>query len=132
MIKNPLSDYKYNFQRYYWVKKTDPIWNESRPFPRDVDNLMHDTLEAVRPKLHICRSYEEAIQAAEDIEKEYKSKIGNSYKSKIGNSYKSNIDNSYKSKIAHQYKSKIGNSYKSKIGNSYKSKIGNSYKSPDR
>ncbi|XP_041348866.1 regulator of nonsense transcripts 2-like isoform X2 [Gigantopelta aegis] len=63
------------FQRYYWIKKIDPIWNEFRPFPRDVDNLMHDTLETVRPKLHICQSYEEAVQAAEDIEKEYKSKI---------------------------------------------------------
>ena len=38
--------------------------------------MVRDTLEAVRPKLKMYTSFEEACKACEDLENEYKPKIG--------------------------------------------------------
>lgn len=38
---------------------------------------MKDTLEAVRPKLKMFLGFEEACKACEDLENEFKPKIGN-------------------------------------------------------
>ena len=64
------------FQRYYWFKRSFPIWSETSPFPIDVENMVRDTLEAVRPKLKLLESFEEACKACDDLENEYKPKIG--------------------------------------------------------
>jgi len=37
---------------------------------------MYDTLELLRPKLHIYASWDEASQAAEALDKEFASKLG--------------------------------------------------------
>ena len=63
-------------QRYYWFKKKNPIWNVDRPFPMDVEYMVWDTLEALRPKLKICQNWEEASQAADELDKEFRAKIG--------------------------------------------------------
>ncbi|XP_061195542.1 regulator of nonsense transcripts 2-like [Saccostrea echinata] len=63
------------FQRYYWFKRSSTIYMESRPFPVDVENLMIDTMECVRPKLKLQQNYEEACKAVEDLENEYKQKV---------------------------------------------------------
>ncbi|XP_060600449.1 regulator of nonsense transcripts 2-like, partial [Ruditapes philippinarum] len=73
--KKKLDCFLVYFQRYYWYKKHCPIWNETRPFPIDVENLMQDTLEAVRPKLKMFTSFEEACKACDDLENEFKPKI---------------------------------------------------------
>jgi hypothetical protein len=41
-------------------------------------NLMQDTFEAVRPEMKLCTSFEEASAACEELENEYKPKIGES------------------------------------------------------
>lgn len=73
--KRKLDCFLVYFQRYFWFKKNSSIWNENRPFPIDIINLMQDTLEAVRPKLKMCGSFEEACKACEDLENEYKPKV---------------------------------------------------------
>ena len=55
----------------------NPIYNEDRPFPIDVNNLVQDTLETIRPKTKMFKDYDEAIIAIEELEKEVKPKIGN-------------------------------------------------------
>lgn len=63
------------FQRYYWFKRSNPIYTEARPFPVDVVNLMIDTMECIRPKMRLHRNYEEACKAVEELENEYKQKV---------------------------------------------------------
>lgn len=63
------------FQRYYWFKRSNPIYTESRPFPVDVENLMIDTMECIRPKMRLHQNYEEACKAVEELEDEYKQKV---------------------------------------------------------
>ncbi|KAK7464560.1 hypothetical protein BaRGS_00037895 [Batillaria attramentaria] len=63
------------FQRYYWFKHALPIWNQDRPFPVDVENMIRDTFEAIRPKMRLATSYDEANSAVQALEEEYKAKI---------------------------------------------------------
>lgn len=63
-------------QRYFWFKKKNPVWTAEHPFPRDVEYLMFDTLELLRPKLQMCTSWDEASQAADALDKEFTSKFG--------------------------------------------------------
>jgi regulator of nonsense transcripts 2 len=58
------------------MKRSSSIWNESRPFPKDMDYLITDTLEAVRPKLQLAQSYEEAQEAANKLDAEFRAKLG--------------------------------------------------------
>jgi len=37
---------------------------------------MYDTLELLRPRLHICASWDDASQAADALDKEFASKLG--------------------------------------------------------
>ena len=67
------------FQRYYWFKHKNPIWCETRPFPIDVENLVQDMLELIRPKIKLQTSYDEAQKAVEELENEYKEKVGKTF-----------------------------------------------------
>ena len=49
----------------------------------DVENLMIDTMECVRPKMKLHPNYEEACKAVEELENEYKQKVGQ-YKYNMG------------------------------------------------
>ena len=62
-------------QRYYWFKRALPIWTEDRPFPIDIMNMVRDTLDTIRPKMHMCTNLEQAVTAVEALEEEYKAKI---------------------------------------------------------
>jgi len=64
------------FQRYFWFKKKHAIWTDEHPFPRDVEYLLYDTLEQLRPKTHMPSSWDEASQAADALDKEFASKLG--------------------------------------------------------
>ncbi|EDO46900.1 predicted protein, partial [Nematostella vectensis] len=66
------------FQLYINRKKSSPEWNESRPFPRDVDYMIADTLEILRPKLTVCSTLQEAQEQVEQLERDQKQQIGNS------------------------------------------------------
>lgn len=52
------------------------MFDAEHPFPIDIENLMNETLEIVRPRLVQCKSYNEACEACEKLEAEYKAKIG--------------------------------------------------------
>ena len=63
-------------QRYFWFKKNGAVWTPERPFPVDIEYLLRDTIENLRPKLHICENYEEALKEAEELDNEFKAKLG--------------------------------------------------------
>lgn len=58
------------FQHYYWFKKSDPVFssieNTSDLFPILTDHYFKECLLAIRPKLKLYKSYE---QAKEEVEK---------------------------------------------------------------
>nr|CAB3267522.1 regulator of nonsense transcripts 2-like [Phallusia mammillata] len=76
------------FQRYIWLKRSLPYWslpvssddensdseNTSR-FPIEVDYLVQDTLEPLRPKLQFAASFQEAANSVAGVEKEMFAKI---------------------------------------------------------
>lgn len=73
--KKKLDYFLIYFQRYYWFKRKLPLWSDDRPFPVDVDNLVRDTIEAVRPKLKLFDNIEDAYKAVNDLEREIKPKL---------------------------------------------------------
>ncbi|BFZ08914.1 hypothetical protein BsWGS_11958 [Bradybaena similaris] len=75
--KKKLDCFLVYFQRYYWFKKSHPVFDETHPFPIDVENMMSETLEIVRSRLIPYMSYKEACDAAESLETEYRAKLGN-------------------------------------------------------
>lgn len=76
--KKKLDCFLLYFQRYYLFKQSLPVFTtEGRPFPMDIKNLMRETLEMVRPRLTMFKTYEEACEAATQLENEYKAKIAN-------------------------------------------------------
>ncbi len=42
----------------------------------DVEYMMRDTLEGLRPKLKLCENYDEACTAADQLDQEYRAKLG--------------------------------------------------------
>nr|XP_058955604.1 regulator of nonsense transcripts 2-like isoform X1 [Pocillopora verrucosa] len=73
--KKKLDCFLVYFQCYILKKKADPIWNEGHPFPRDVDYMIADTLESLRPKLTIFASLEQAVETLEKLNKEHQEQI---------------------------------------------------------
>ncbi|XP_054718821.1 regulator of nonsense transcripts 2-like isoform X2 [Uloborus diversus] len=63
------------FQRYYWHKMSSEIWNEEYPFPVTVKFMVTDTIAALRPKLKMYESLEDAIQGVQDLINELKPKL---------------------------------------------------------
>ncbi|XP_045620961.1 regulator of nonsense transcripts 2 isoform X2 [Procambarus clarkii] len=55
------------FQHYYQYKKSLSIWNEENEFPWQIEHLVRDTISAVRPKLQLCTSLEEAYKAVQHL-----------------------------------------------------------------
>ena len=71
--KKKLDCFLVYFQRYFWFKRKSEVFNvETRPFPMDIEYLLKDTLESLRPKTKLAESYEEACQAAEELDNEFK------------------------------------------------------------
>jgi len=65
------------FQSYIWRKKESGFWSDAYPFPRDVDYMIADTIESLRPKLNVYGTAEEAKKAVDELEKELQDKISN-------------------------------------------------------
>ncbi|XP_065640842.1 regulator of nonsense transcripts 2 isoform X1 [Hydra vulgaris] len=63
------------FQCYIWQKKESDCWNEQCPFPKEVEYMVHDTFESLRPSLKLFTSLEDAKQAAEELNKEFQNKF---------------------------------------------------------
>ena len=56
-------------------KRLNPFWNEDNPFPFAISSQYMETLPALRPKLVLMTSQEDADEAVSKIEKEMMAKI---------------------------------------------------------
>nr|XP_033814193.1 regulator of nonsense transcripts 2 [Geotrypetes seraphini]XP_033814194.1 regulator of nonsense transcripts 2 [Geotrypetes seraphini] len=74
--KRKLDCFLVYFQRYVWWKKGLDIWNKDHPFPIDIDYMISDTLELLRPKMKLCSSLDESIRQVQDLEREFLIKLG--------------------------------------------------------
>lgn len=63
-------------QRYIWWKKSVDVWTKDHPFPIDIDYMISDTLELLRPKMRFCFSLDEATKQVIDLEREVLIKLG--------------------------------------------------------
>ncbi|ELU05692.1 hypothetical protein CAPTEDRAFT_168822 [Capitella teleta] len=63
------------FQRYYWFKRSRSVWTELRPFPLDVVHVVEELFDQLRPKLILCTSYEEACEAASELDQQFRAKF---------------------------------------------------------
>lgn len=73
--KKKLDCFLVYFQCYIWQKKESGYWNDQLPFPRDLDYMIVDSIEGLRPKLNFYTSLEEANSAVVELNKEYEDKI---------------------------------------------------------
>uniref|UniRef100_G3W1Q5 UPF2 regulator of nonsense mediated mRNA decay n=1 Tax=Sarcophilus harrisii TaxID=9305 RepID=G3W1Q5_SARHA len=74
--KRKLDCFLVYFQRYVWWKKNLEVWTKDHPFPIDIDYMISDTLELLRPKIKLCNSLEESIRQVQDLEREFLIKLG--------------------------------------------------------
>ncbi|CAB4029434.1 regulator of nonsense transcripts 2-like isoform X1 [Paramuricea clavata] len=79
-LKRKLDCFLVYFQAYIWKKKSNGVWNEDCPFPKEVEYMVADTLESLRPKLKLHNSLEEATKAVEELNLEYQQKIDEAVK----------------------------------------------------
>ncbi|XP_064084936.1 regulator of nonsense transcripts 2-like [Macrobrachium nipponense] len=56
------------FQHYFQYKKS--LWTEEQEFPWQIDHLVRDTITAVRPKLQLSNSLEDARKAVQVLNKQ--------------------------------------------------------------
>ena len=63
-------------QHYYQYKKNLAIWTteENQEFPWQIEHLVKDTIAAVRPKLQLVTSLEEAQKAVQSLNSQIVSK----------------------------------------------------------
>ncbi|CAL8318353.1 unnamed protein product [Lota lota] len=74
--KRKLDCFLIYFQRYVWWKKSLDVWTTDHPFPIDMDYMISDMLELLRPKMRLCSSLEEASRQVSDLEREVLVKLG--------------------------------------------------------
>ncbi|XP_063838475.1 regulator of nonsense transcripts 2 isoform X2 [Ostrinia nubilalis] len=55
------------FQSYYWVKYSDPYWNDDNKFPIYVKYIYQECLTTLRPKLTLYTSWQQCKDAIEDL-----------------------------------------------------------------
>uniref|UniRef100_A0A673AEY5 Regulator of nonsense transcripts 2 n=1 Tax=Sphaeramia orbicularis TaxID=375764 RepID=A0A673AEY5_9TELE len=74
--KRKLDCFLIYFQRYIWWKKSIDVWTKDHPFPIDIDYMISDTLELLRPKMRLSCSLDEATKQVADLEREVLVKLG--------------------------------------------------------
>ncbi|XP_029472669.1 regulator of nonsense transcripts 2 [Rhinatrema bivittatum] len=74
--KRKLDCFLVYFQRYIWWKKNLDVWTKDHPFPIDIDYMISDTLELLRPKMKLCNSLDESVRQVQDLEREFLIKLG--------------------------------------------------------
>ncbi|XP_060634249.1 regulator of nonsense transcripts 2 isoform X3 [Anolis sagrei] len=74
--KRKLDCFLVYFQRYVWWKKNLDVWTKDHPFPIDIDYMISDTLELLRPKIKLCNSLEESVRQVQELEREFLIKLG--------------------------------------------------------
>ena len=66
--KKKLDAFLIFFQCYLFTKR--------QPLPLEVEHMVQDTVEGLRPDLEMFKTHQEAVEAAMELEKKYKDKIG--------------------------------------------------------
>ncbi|XP_056604924.1 regulator of nonsense transcripts 2 isoform X2 [Triplophysa dalaica] len=74
--KKKLDCFLIYFQRYIWWKKSLDVWSKEQPFPIDIEYMITDTLELLRPKMKLCSSLDEACAQVTQLERELLVKLG--------------------------------------------------------
>ncbi|XP_055045693.2 regulator of nonsense transcripts 2 [Misgurnus anguillicaudatus] len=74
--KKKLDCFLIYFQRYVWWKKSLDVWTKDQPFPIDIEYMITDTLELLRPKMKLCSSLDEACGQVTQLEREFLIKLG--------------------------------------------------------
>ncbi|XP_062850136.1 regulator of nonsense transcripts 2 isoform X2 [Trichomycterus rosablanca] len=74
--KRKLDCFLIYFQRYIWWKKSIEVWTKEHPFPIDIDYMISDMLDLLRPKMQLCSSLEEASRQVTELEREVLNKLG--------------------------------------------------------
>lgn len=52
------------------------MWTKDHQFPIDIDYMISDMLDLLRPKMHLCCSLEEACHQVAELEREVLIKLG--------------------------------------------------------
>uniref|UniRef100_A0A8C2HI57 UPF2 regulator of nonsense mediated mRNA decay n=1 Tax=Cyprinus carpio TaxID=7962 RepID=A0A8C2HI57_CYPCA len=52
------------------------VWTKDQPFPIDIEYMITDTLELLRPKMKLCSSLDEACAQVTQLEREFLVKLG--------------------------------------------------------
>ena len=74
--KKKLDCYLKYLLRYYWFKKSWLHWDaNARPFPVDVEYMMQDAVESLKPKYKMPTSFEEACENVATMEEELRKKV---------------------------------------------------------
>ncbi|KAA0720835.1 Regulator of nonsense transcripts 2 [Triplophysa tibetana] len=63
-------------KRYIWWKKSLDVWCKEQPFPIDIEYMITDTLELLRPKMKLCSSLDVACAQVTQLERELLVKLG--------------------------------------------------------
>uniref|UniRef100_A0A8C7VJM5 Regulator of nonsense transcripts 2 n=1 Tax=Oncorhynchus mykiss TaxID=8022 RepID=A0A8C7VJM5_ONCMY len=74
--KRKLDCFLIYFQRYIWWKKSVEVWSAEHQFPIDIDYMISDTLELLRPKMKLCISLEDSTRHVTELEREFLVKLG--------------------------------------------------------
>ncbi|CAF4964143.1 unnamed protein product, partial [Rotaria sp. Silwood1] len=60
------------FQRYYYFKKEQTVWNVlTYPFPLEIEHIFDECVMDLRPKFNRATSYAKACEQVENMEKEF-------------------------------------------------------------
>uniref|UniRef100_A0A8C7G7P7 UPF2 regulator of nonsense mediated mRNA decay n=1 Tax=Oncorhynchus kisutch TaxID=8019 RepID=A0A8C7G7P7_ONCKI len=81
--KRKLDCFLIYFQRYIWWKKSVEVWSAEHQFPIDIDYMISDTLELLRPKMKLCISLEDSTRHVTELEREFLVKLGKRRREKI-------------------------------------------------
>lgn len=52
------------------------VWSAEHQFPIDIDYMISDTLELLRPKMRLCISLEDSARQVTELEREFLVKLG--------------------------------------------------------
>ena len=66
--KKKLDAFLVFFQCYLFTKR--------QPLPLEVEHMVQDSIEALRPDLEMFKTHQEAMEAALELERKYRDKIG--------------------------------------------------------
>jgi len=69
--KKKLDYFLIYLQRYYWFKRSHPMFEDETKFPLGMTNLYLETITSLRPKLKMYADFEEACLAVQKVENEF-------------------------------------------------------------